>query len=203
MALVAVGSVGDPEGTRTITSIIALLVAMGLALVMIAIWLHRATRPDPELLAPLEMMGERKWRRADPVWQRRRLDELRPEGAQPLEPVAAPPDIDEAFDRGPTASGFDDLHDDRHQPEPEDASAGADGRDEYPDLEHDHSDDDTDDALRPPDPEAVPIDAPTPQDLQRPSLDDLPEGDIDPEALARAIIELDAELGRGSDVTSD
>ena len=62
-----VATIGDPDGTRTVTSIIGLLVAVGLALAMIAVWLHRATRPDPELLAPLELMGERKWRRADPV----------------------------------------------------------------------------------------------------------------------------------------
>ena len=63
---------------------------------MLAIWLFRLTRPDKELLAPLEVMGERKWRRADPVWQRRRLDEVRPDDAQPLQPSAAPPDFDEA-----------------------------------------------------------------------------------------------------------
>jgi hypothetical protein len=62
-----VASVGDPDGTRTVTSIIALLVAVGLALAMIAVWIHRTTRPDPEVLAPLEVMGDRRWRRSDPV----------------------------------------------------------------------------------------------------------------------------------------
>jgi hypothetical protein len=45
------------------------------------------------------------------VWQRRRLDEVRPPGAQPLEPSPSPPELDEAFDAGPAASGFDDLQD--------------------------------------------------------------------------------------------
>ena len=108
-------SVGDPEGTRTITSIVVLLAVLGVALLMLAIWLFRLTRPDKELLAPLEVMGERKWRRADPVWQRRRLDEVRPIDAQPLQPSAAPPDFDEAFfEHRPAAAGFDDLHDDAH-----------------------------------------------------------------------------------------
>jgi hypothetical protein len=107
----AFGSVGDPDGTRAITAIVALLVVLGLGLVMVAVWLFRVTRPDPEVLAPLEVMGERKWRRADPVWQRRRLDEVRPDGAEPLQPSAAPPDLDEAFDLGPAATGFDDLQD--------------------------------------------------------------------------------------------
>lgn len=104
-------SVGDPTGERTVTAIVALLVVIGVGLVMLAIWLFRVTRPDPEVLAPLETMGSRSWRRADPVWQRRRLDEVRPAGAQPLQPSVAPPEIDAAFDDGPAASGFDDLHD--------------------------------------------------------------------------------------------
>ena len=82
----ALGSVGDPDGTRAVTSIVALLAVLGIGLVMLAVWLFRVTRPDPEVLAPLEVMGERKWRRADPVWQRRRLDEVRPDGAEPLQP---------------------------------------------------------------------------------------------------------------------
>ena len=57
--VVLVAAVGDPEGARTVTSIIALLVVLGVALMMLAVWLHRKTRPDPELLAPLEVMGER------------------------------------------------------------------------------------------------------------------------------------------------
>ena len=182
LVVATVGTVGDPEGTRTISSIVALLVAIGLALVMIAIWLHRTTRPDPDLLAPLEMMGERKWRRSDPVWQRRRLDSLRPEGAEPLEPVTAPPDIDEAFDRGPTASGFADLHD-------------ADG----------------DEGTEPPDgivsivPDPIVLDSepPTPEQIVRPSLDDLPDGDVDPAALAATMAELDAELAARDDGEAD
>jgi uncharacterized protein HemX len=60
---IAVATVGDPEGTRTVTAIVALLVVIGIGLVMLAIWLFRVTRPDPELLAPLEIMSERRWRR--------------------------------------------------------------------------------------------------------------------------------------------
>lgn len=101
--------IGDPEATRTVIAIVALLCVMGVALVMLAFWLRRVTRPDPELLAPLELMGERSWRRGDPVGQRRRLDEVRPQGAEPLTRAAAPPKFDEAFDAGPSAPGFDDL----------------------------------------------------------------------------------------------
>ena len=94
----SLASIGDPDGTRTVTSIVALLVPIGLALLLVAVWMYRATRTDPDLLAPLEVMGVRKWRRGDPVWQRRRLDELRPAGARPLEPSVAPPAFDASFD---------------------------------------------------------------------------------------------------------
>jgi len=185
-----VGTVGDPEGTRTISSIIALLVAMGLALAMLAVWLYRSTRPDPELLAPFEVMGERKWRRADPVWHRRRLDELRPDGAEPLEPSSAPPDIDEAFDLGPTAPGFDDLHDqavDEHDDVSVPSSASRTVRDQ-PVAQASGDDQGA---------------APTPQDLERPTLDAFPDGDVDPDLIAAAMAELDAELGRSTDVAND
>lgn len=92
-----------------ITSIIALLVALGVGLMVLARWVYRRTRPDPALLAPLEVMGDRSWQRADTVWQRRRLDEVRPDGAEPLVRTVAPPVVDESFDRGPAAHGFDDL----------------------------------------------------------------------------------------------
>ncbi len=179
--VVLVAAVGDPEGARTITSIIALLVAMGLALVMLAVWLHRTTRPDPELLAPLEVMGERRWRRGDPVWQRRRLDEVRPRGASPLEPSIAPPDIDEAFDLGPAASGFDDLH------AAELHEIGASADDEYGQSPFDA-------ALDPSNLRHRMSDSDTPVNPQRPLLDDIPDGDIEPELLAAASAELEAEL---------
>jgi hypothetical protein len=76
---------------------------------MLAVWLVRNTRPDPDVLAPLERMGERKWRSADPVWQHRSLDEVRPREAKPLEPSSAPPATDAEFERGPQPIGFDDL----------------------------------------------------------------------------------------------
>jgi hypothetical protein len=173
----SVGTVGDPEGTRTITSLIALLVALGLGLVMLAVWLHRATRPDPEVLAPLEVMGNRKWRRADPVWQRRRLDELRPVGAMPLEPSVAPPLVDEAFDRGPQATGFDDLHD---------AVADSSGT---------ASDDGAHAASEPESDRAGVV---TPTAIVRPTFDNLPDGDVPADELAVAMAELDAELGTGT-----
>jgi hypothetical protein len=204
-------SVGDSAGTRTIGSIVLLLAVLGIALLMIAMWLFRLTRPDKELLAPLEVMGERKWRRADPVWQRRRLDEVRPGDAQPLQPSVAPPDFDEAFfGRGPMVAGFADLHDDAH----------ADGESPAHVAEPVEGPVQTVDALTVPPPETVKpdvISAPGPVTEARPlaSLEpvsatpigierpmQLPESDIDPEIMAAAIAELDAELRLGRDPKS-
>ncbi len=183
----AVGTVGDPDGTRTITSIVVLLIALGLGLVLLAIWMWRSTRPDPELLAPLEAMGDRKWRRRDPVWQRRRLDELRPAGAEPIEPIAAPPEVDEAFEKGPTAGGFDDLHDG----EGERVGVAADEHAGTSRVEPAEPVEDTavDEEAR----RAAAAD--TPVETERP-LDELPESDLDPAALEAALAELDAELRR-------
>lgn len=205
-----VATIGDPEGTRTVTSVVALLIALGLALVMIAVWLFRRTRPDPELLAPLEAMGERKWRRHDPMWQRRRLDALRPPGARPLEPSAAPPVVDEAFDRGPAAAGFDDLQDQFIPPEGVPADVGAE-----PVSDPTPSDQDAAELPPPRVPgaslPAPPVDAPSgdapadPVEASAPPIEaddqfaDLLQRDIDPEVLAAAMADLDAELRRWSD----
>ncbi len=196
-------SVGDPDGTRTITAIVALLVVLGIGLTMLAVWLFKTTRPDPELLAPLDVMGERRWRRADPVWQRRRLDEVRPAEARPLTPSVAPPEFDEAFDQGPTASGFDDLHDPvDHQP-----IDSHDDHDRHDDRHEDEDqDDDTvevdDEAEAPDETEAdrgvpageVSATAATPPGINRPVLDDLPDHELDPALLEMAMRELEAEL---------
>jgi hypothetical protein len=216
----ALVAVGDPEGTRTILAIVVLLVVLGIGLIMVAVWLFKVTRPDDELLAPLEVMGERKWRRADPVWQRRRLDELRPEGAQPLQPSAAPPVLDEAFDAGPAVSGFDDLHD-RPEPPADETEGVAEPAvvDEQAliDSSHDDSDAAASTEASPSSP-TVPAPSPassassasnggrdrgapsqaaaTPIAMQRPGLDELPDHELDPEVLAAAMAELDAELGR-------
>jgi hypothetical protein len=173
--------IGDPDSTRTVLAVIALLVVMGVGLVMLAFWLRRETRPDPELLAPLELMDQRAWRNGDPVWQRRRLDEVRPPGAVPLTRAAAPPTVDESFDAGPTAGGFDDLH----QPE------GDAAIDEAVDGEPDAVDGDAGgdgSATEPEDLEAY-----TPIATSRPLDDftDLTELAIDPNAAERAIGELD------------
>jgi hypothetical protein len=104
-------AVGDPGRTRTVIAAILFLVAIGVGLLVLAGWLVRSTRVDPDVLAPLEVMGERSWRGADPVRQRRRLDEVRPDDAEPIDPMAPPPLTDGEFDLGPKLAGFADFDD--------------------------------------------------------------------------------------------
>jgi hypothetical protein len=195
-------TVGDPDGTRTVTSIVVLLVAIGLALVMVAIWMWRTTRPDPEFLAPLEAMGERTWRRRDPVWQRRRLDELRPDGAEPLVPSAAPPEIDESFEAGPAASGFDDLHHDGAADEaivPADAAPPSNG--DHADAVREVAEASDATSAEGESPNGAPKSW-TPPHLDRALLDGLPES-ADGEPVAAALTELDAELAHGDQTGGD
>jgi FtsZ-interacting cell division protein ZipA len=85
------------------------LAAVGVALVVLGVWLVRQTRPDLEVLAPLERMGDGDWKRRDPSTQRRMLDDVRPEGAQPLKPEPKPPPIDAEFEADHPVTSFSDL----------------------------------------------------------------------------------------------
>ncbi len=102
-------AVGDPGSTRLVFGAVALLVLVGLGLIATSFWLWRETRIDDPVLLPLERMGERDWQRADPVFQRRMLDEARPPGAAPLHDVAPVPIPDPDFERGPDPDGLDGI----------------------------------------------------------------------------------------------
>lgn len=86
------------------------LVVIGVLLVVLAVWIIRQTRVDLDVLAPLERMGDSEWKKRDRSTQRRMLDEVRPEGAQPLAPAKLPPSLDDEFELAehPVAS-FNDL----------------------------------------------------------------------------------------------
>jgi outer membrane biosynthesis protein TonB len=59
----------------------ALLVALGIAMLVAAAWLTRATRTDVPALAPLEVMGDRRFARRDGEARAAVLAGVRPEGA--------------------------------------------------------------------------------------------------------------------------
>ncbi len=96
---VALVGAGDPRSTRLVYAMVVGLVAIGVVLLFIGVWILRQTKPDLEVLAPLERMGDGDWKKKDPSTQRRMLDELRPEGAMPLTPATRPPSIDRDFEQ--------------------------------------------------------------------------------------------------------
>ena len=89
-----VGAVIASTGT-TVAVLVAILVLLGLAMIAVALWLVRSTRTDPAALAPLEVMGDRRWRKGDADARQANLETARPPGAPaptPMVPldVAAP-----------------------------------------------------------------------------------------------------------------
>ncbi len=60
------------------------LVVLGLALLVTTLALWRAAVEDPEVLAPLEIMADRKFARADETRRLAMLNLMRPEGAEPV-----------------------------------------------------------------------------------------------------------------------
>ncbi len=70
-------SINDTASTRRIQLMAGGLAVLGIGLIGVTVWFWRSTRPDPESLAPLEMMGRRRWRRLDTIEQRHRLDDVR------------------------------------------------------------------------------------------------------------------------------
>jgi hypothetical protein len=110
-------SVSDTESTRAILLVVAGLVVMGLLLTAITVWFWRSTRPDHPALAPLEVMGDRRFVAKSAFEQRQALDSVRPEGAEVQRAVP----VDDALaDRGgaaldlqrlvvETPTSFDDL----------------------------------------------------------------------------------------------
>ena len=75
-------------GSTTIV-LASLLVVIGIAMICTAVWLVRATRSDSRALGPLEVMGDRSWRRRDADARSRTLDAARPDDAPPPAPILA------------------------------------------------------------------------------------------------------------------
>jgi hypothetical protein len=73
----------------TMAVLVTLLVVIGLTMIGVAIWLVRSTRTDPVALAPLEVMGERRWRKGDSDRRQTRLETARPLGAPSPAPMVA------------------------------------------------------------------------------------------------------------------
>jgi hypothetical protein len=69
------------------------LVVLGVAMICTAVWLVRATRTDVPALGPLEVMGDRRFRRRDADARETVLDAARPAGAPVPAPILEPDDV--------------------------------------------------------------------------------------------------------------
>jgi hypothetical protein len=65
------------EATRRVLLTSGALVLLGLALLIATVWWWRSTRPEHPVLAPLEVMGDRRWSKAGAAERRRLIDESR------------------------------------------------------------------------------------------------------------------------------
>lgn len=139
---VAAGSevVRDPENTRTVLLMVALLALAGVVLLAVTIWFWRTSRPEHPSLGPLEVMGTRRFWRSSATDQVAQLDQARPDGAEPERQVAqvllpfgpkpAAPSIDLQRTAAEAPLSFEDLaiDDDEaagDEPEAEEATSAA------------------------------------------------------------------------------
>ena len=88
-----VGSTGT-----TVLLLVGALLVLGVAMVAVTVWLVRSTRTDHVALGPLEVMGDRSFRRADEGLRTTRLTTARPDGAPDPAPIVP---LDEAEDPVP------------------------------------------------------------------------------------------------------
>lgn len=72
------------------------LVVLGLALLVATLAFWRSAIEDPEVLAPLEVMGERRYARSNDFERFEILNDVRPGGPMPIRITTAPPPAHEA-----------------------------------------------------------------------------------------------------------
>jgi hypothetical protein len=101
------------------------LVIIGIAMICTAVWLVRSTRTDLPVLGPLEVMGDRRFRRSDPDARKRDLAAARPPGAPAPAPMLEADAVVAELPPAPIAGGREpavSVADDAPEPAP---SAGA------------------------------------------------------------------------------
>jgi len=89
------------------------LVALGVVLLAVTAVFWRSAVEDPVVLAPLEVMADRRFARADESTRSALLNQVRPEGAEPVVHDAAPPVLAREPDSEPARPTRDPFpHDD-------------------------------------------------------------------------------------------
>lgn len=113
-------SINDADSTRKVYLLAAGLALLGVVLLVATVWFWRSTRPEPELLGPLEKMGERRFRQLDGRARQDALNSARAKDAEPMHwgvvrgDAPSSPEIDLEAAARSEVMGYDDLRD----PEP-------------------------------------------------------------------------------------
>ena len=78
----------------TVNALSVGMVLLGIVLFVVTFRFWQSAGEDPEVLAPLEVMGDRKFARADDGTRIELLNTVRPEGAERVDHFEAPPILD-------------------------------------------------------------------------------------------------------------
>lgn len=106
------GELSDSEAALRVYLAAGGLVLLGALLLTLTVRWWRATRPEPPVLAPLEVMGERKWAKAPEPEKQRLLEQYRPATADGTTPIIPPEPVDLAALARVPPRDFGDLVDD-------------------------------------------------------------------------------------------
>lgn len=103
----------DTSASTRILATVGVLAAVGVLLLLITWWWWRSTRPEPEALAPLAVIGTRKFRHGNDDQRRKALASARPGAvdAASATPAVEFPDLAAlaARDLPPTSDLADDM----------------------------------------------------------------------------------------------
>ena len=82
--------IGLVASNMTVNVIAGVFVVLGIVLLVVTICYWRGAVEDHESLAPLEIMSDKRFARADESKRLALLNQVRPEGAHPVSQLAAP-----------------------------------------------------------------------------------------------------------------
>ena len=106
------GELTDGEAALRVYLAAGGLLLLGALLLTLTVRWWRGTRPEPPSLAPLEVMGERRWAKAPDADKQRLLEQYRPATADGTTPIIPPEPVDLAALAKVPPRDFGDLADD-------------------------------------------------------------------------------------------
>ncbi|MEZ5217133.1 MAG: hypothetical protein R2705_17970 [Ilumatobacteraceae bacterium] len=84
-------SFDDSSASTRVLLVVSALLVLGVVLIGVTWWLWRSTRPEPDALAPLQVLGTRSFAKADEEARRRALAAARPDHDGSENPISTSP----------------------------------------------------------------------------------------------------------------